>query len=181
MFWIIIALIWFITLAGLLLFNFQASANRKKESYTNVLFNAKSGNVAIQHCFYLADAQQTAKRILGADSDLVKNPQSRKAFADYVQTNFHIADNNQQLLQLEYLNCEIKGDYLWLYQQTTLAKSVIGNDPKSVGFYIKIANQLTLCPSQLSNINVEHNKQVKVMHISTDNKWQHLALDTDVA
>ncbi|WP_144212399.1 DUF6702 family protein [Shewanella donghaensis] len=177
--WSMTTLLWITALAGLLVFNFNASAHQQKESYSNVLFNARSGNLEIQHRFYLHDAEHAAKRILDSHADLNKDPVSREAFAYYVMGNFKIADNNQQLLPLEYVGTEVEGKYLWVYQETQLPRSIEVKDSSSdrlAGFYIKMESLQELWPSQLNYINVEREKEVKSLRLSAGDAWQYLPL-----
>ena len=163
-------------LAALLLFiavisvSDNAWAHQQKESYSNVLFNERTGNLEVQHRFYLHDAEHAAKRLFDSHADLLKDPVSREAFAYYVQNNFHIADENQQVMKLNFVGTEVEGKYLWVYQETQINHKTMNS------FYIKMESLQDLWPSQLNYINVEREKQVKSLRLGAGDAWQHLTL-----
>lgn len=171
--------IWMIALAGVFGLSNQACAHQQKESYSNVLFNARSGNLEVQHRFYLHDAEHAAKHIIDSKADLTKDPVSREAFAYYVMANFHIADNNQQQMTLDFVGTEVEGKFLWVYQETQLREPIeikdTANNPLA-GFYIKMESLQELWPSQLNYINVERDKDVKSLRLSVGDDWQYLPL-----
>ncbi|MCL1067859.1 hypothetical protein L2735_13770 [Shewanella olleyana] len=145
-------------------------AHQQKESYSNVLFNERTGNLEVQHRFYLHDAEHAAKRLFDSNVDLLKEPVSREAFAYYVQDKFHIADNNQQVIKLNFVGTEVEGKYLWVYQETQINHQTMNS------FYIKMESLQELWPSQLNYINVEREKQVKSLRLGAGDAWQHLTL-----
>ncbi|MDO6610630.1 hypothetical protein Q4601_02840 [Shewanella sp. 1_MG-2023] len=152
-------------------FSTNTWAHQQKESYSNVLFNERTGNLEVQHRFYLHDAEHAAKRLFDSNTDLIKEPVSRDAFAYYVQDKFHIADDKQQTIKLNLVGTEVEGKYLWVYQETQI------NHQTMSSFYIKMESLQELWPSQLNYINVEREKQVKSLRLSAGDAWQHLSLD----
>ncbi|PMG77958.1 hypothetical protein BCU84_09705 [Shewanella sp. 10N.286.51.B7] len=162
-----------ISLLFIAVFSFSTNtwAHQQKESYSNVLFNERTGNLEVQHRFYLHDAEHAAKRLFDSNTDLIKEPVSRDAFAYYVQDKFHIADDKQQTIKLNLVGTEVEGKYLWVYQETQI------NHQTMSSFYIKMESLQELWPSQLNYINVEREKQVKSLRLSAGDAWQHLSLD----
>ncbi|MCC4833031.1 MULTISPECIES: DUF6702 family protein [Shewanella] len=162
-----------ISLLFVAVFSFSTNtwAHQQKESYSNVLFNERTGNLEVQHRFYLHDAEHAAKRLFDSNTDLIKEPVSRDAFAYYVQDKFHIADDKQQTIKLNLVGTEVEGKYLWVYQETQI------NHQTMSSFYIKMESLQELWPSQLNYINVEREKQVKSLRLSAGDAWQHLSLD----
>ncbi len=162
-----------ISLLFVAVFSFSTNtwAHQQKESYSNVLFNERTGNLEVQHRFYLHDAEHAAKRLFDSNTDLIKEPVSRDAFAYYVQDKFHIADDKQQTIELNLVGTEVEGKYLWVYQETQI------NHQTMSSFYIKMESLQELWPSQLNYINVEREKQVKSLRLSAGDAWQHLSLD----
>ncbi|WP_153915522.1 DUF6702 family protein [Shewanella sp. TC10] len=160
----------FLILIATMSISAKSWAHQQKESYSNVLFNERTGNLEVQHRFYLHDAEHAANNLFDSHADLLKDPVSREAFAYYVQDKFHIADDNQQVIKLNFVGTEVEGKYLWVYQETQINHQTMNS------FYIKMESLQELWPSQLNYINVEREKQVKSLRLGAGDAWQHLTL-----
>jgi hypothetical protein len=163
-------------IAFMLLLPLHAFGHQQQEAYTSILFNLRTGQLEVQHRFYLHDAEHAAKRVIDKNSDLIQDPVSREAFAYYATATFALRDQDEQALPLSYVGAEADGKYLWVYQETPLTDKM-----NALG--VKMSSLQDIWPSQINHINIEylnseHSKQVRSLRLSDNQakEWQTLVL-----
>lgn len=166
-------------IAFVLLLPPHAFGHQQQEAYTSILFNLRSGQLEVQHRFYLHDAEHAAKRLIDKNSDLIQDPVSREAFAYYATATFALRDQDEQTLPLKYVGAEADGKYLWVYQETPLTD-------KMNALEVKMSSLQDIWPGQINHINVEYfdkeqKKQVRSVRLGANQakQWYRLALTND--
>lgn len=158
----------FITIT--LLMSSLVAAHQQKEAYTTVLFNNNTGNIEVSHRFYIHDAEHALGRILKKHTDIIKSDETQKDFANYIQQQFRLGDENKQLLELGSVGYEIEGKFFWVYQEIKQPKTI-----KSV--YIQMRALQEVWPGQINQINVERDGKTRSVRLSDDDDWQKLTID----
>ncbi|MEM8984872.1 MAG: DUF6702 family protein [Pseudomonadota bacterium] len=113
-------------MAGLMLaLTTQAtSAHQQKESVTQVLFNARTGNIEVMHRFLVHDAEHAIKALVESKTDILGSEQSRQHFADYVRRHFQLRDQDGNAIVLQPVGHELDGRFFWVYSEAPAPEGV---------------------------------------------------------
>lgn len=159
----------------LLMLSSIASAHQQKEAFTTVLFNDRSGNIEVSHRFYIHDAEHALVELFNANADLMGSEQTQQQFAQYIQNQFRLLDDQKKLLPLGSVGYEVEGKFFWVYQEI--------QQPQSINaVYVKMAALQDVWPGQINQINVEHNdiveksKKSRSVRISENEDWQKISV-----
>ena len=154
-----------------------ASAHQQKEAYITLFVNPNTKMFEITHRFLIHDAQHIISEVLknsdqGQETtpDLISNPATQSAFADYVERNFMIADQDKSPIKVESIGYELEGKYFWVYQETVT--------PSANKFFIKHQAFQEVWPDQTNHINLEVNGKVSSLRLTKteSRKWNMLEL-----
>ena len=99
-------------------------AHQQKASVTEVLFNARTGNIEVAHRFIMHDAEHVAREVLSIEGGLYGSPAAQTAFAEYVANRFALYAPDGKSLPLILLGAEVKDGYIWVYQETPTPQSL---------------------------------------------------------
>jgi len=138
-------------------------AHVQKAAVTRVLFNPNTHNIEVMHRFLVHDAEHAASLIFGERQGLLESAESRELFSSYVRNRFAIqatdVDGKSSELLLDYVGCEIDGQFLWVYQEypdTTEIKalSVVNSALRDIW------------PDQENLVNIEKSGQIYTLNFS---------------
>jgi len=137
-----------------------ASAHQQKEAYITLFINPNTKMFEITHRFL-------AKK---ATPDLISDPSTQSAFADYVERKFMISDQNKSPIKVESIGYEIEAKYFWVYQETVV--------PTGNKVFIKHQAFQEVWPDQTNHINLEVNGKVSSLRLTKteSHKWNMLEL-----
>lgn len=141
------------------LFSGGGLAHQQKAALTEILLNARTGNIEIAHRFYMHDAEHAVRLKVDPDGDLYASPETRAAFAAYVAERFTLATPDGARLQLTLLGTEMEGGYLWVYQET----------PTPEGLEALVVRHDALrdvWPDQVNRVNVRRGDTVRTLVFS---------------
>ena len=147
-----------------------ANAHQQKEAYSTVLFNDNTGNIEVSHRFYIHDAEHALGHLLKKHADIIGSKETQQDFAQYIQKQFRLADENQQLLPLGSVGYEVEGKFFWVYQEIKQPKTI-----KAV--YLQMRALQDVWPGQINQINVERNGETNSVRLSEDDDWKKLSID----
>jgi hypothetical protein len=138
----------------LLLAAANSAAHQQKEAITRILFNSRTDNIEVMHRFLVHDAEHAVKALRKSDADILDSREDQKYFADYVHTNFAIADQEGRSMQLRPVGHEIEGRFFWVYSETAI--------PKDINILtLRHSALLDLWPEQVNLVNVEQEGSVR--------------------
>ena len=142
-----------------------ALAHAQKAALTEVLFNARSGNIEVAHRFTLHDAEQAVRDELSIDGDLETSPAARARFATYVAERFSLATQNGVALPLTVLGTQLDGGYLWVYQEVPYQAEGAIADTWQV---LRVRNYVLrdIWPDQTNTVNVKRGKMIRTVVFS---------------
>ena len=129
-------------------------AHQQKEAITQVLFNARTGNIEVMHRFLLHDAEHATRQLYGGDFDLLGSSEARERFESYVHERFTLKDQDGAALALSPVGHEVEGRYLWVYAEVPIPDGLTA---------LTIAHDALrdVWPEQVNLVNVERDKQVR--------------------
>ena len=99
-----------------------AAAHQQKLAISTVSVNPRTDRVEIVHQVPLHDAEHALRHGGVHSPDIVSNPESREAFADYVTTRFPVRIGDR-FAKLTFVGSEVKGGSLWVYQEMPVPAS----------------------------------------------------------
>lgn len=161
----------FLSLTVLLLVSASpsASAHKMKSAFTIVLINERSGYLEVMHRFALHDAEEAALSLFKGKADIIDDEQTQSQFAQYIEEQFKIKDENKKDVPLQLVGFQNDAGYFWVYQ-----------DLKWQGQYnalnIKQLALTEIWSEQLNIVNIEFSGQTKTLTFSAHDNWQQVAL-----
>ena len=99
-------------------------AHQQKEAITRVLFNPRTGNIEVMHRFLLHDVEHASEALFGEPADLLRKPEDRNRFEDYVHRHFTLADQDGASISLTPVGNEIEGRFLWVYAEAAIPEAL---------------------------------------------------------
>ena len=132
------------------------SAHQQKAALTEILFNSRTGNIEVAHRFVMHDAEHAVRSALGVDGDLYGSSETREAFAAYVADRFALAKPDGAFLPLTVLGVEIKGGYLWVYQETPAPDRL-------AALSVRHGALRDIWPDQVNRVNVKYGGEVRTL------------------
>ena len=136
-----------------------AFAHQQKVALTEILFNARTGNIEVAHRFIMHDAEHAIRTELDIDGDLYGSADTQSAFAAYVAERFVIAAPDGVTLPLNLLGAEIKDGYFWVYQETLA--------PEGINALVVRHDALRdIWPKQVNRVNVKRGDDVRTLIFS---------------
>ena len=167
----------FLLIIGWLGCAWAVNAHQQKEAYITLFSNPNTKMFEITHRFLIHDAQHIISEVLKnsdqyeeATPDLISNPATQSAFADYVERKFMLADQSKSPIKIESIGYELEGKYFWVYQETVI--------PSADKFFIKHQAFQEVWPDQTNHINLEVNGKVSSLRLTKteSRKWNMLEL-----
>ena len=142
-----------------------ALAHAQKAALTEVLFNARSGNIEVAHRFALHDAEQAVRDELKIDGNLATSPDAQASFATYVAERFSLATQDGVTLPLTVLGTQLDGGYLWVYQEVPYQTEGVKADTWKV---LRVRNYVLrdIWPDQTNTVNVKRGKMIRTVVFS---------------
>lgn len=157
--------------ASILMFFSQAAVcHQQKMAVTTLLFNQRSGNLEINHRFYIHDAEHAVKRLLDNKANLMDNEQTQKDYGHYVQQHFRLKSADNQPLLLNYVGHEVDGKFFWVYQETKTPSDLSG----LIIFHDSLQD---IWPSQVNLVNIEGKGAIKSLRLGAKDGWQTVLFD----
>lgn len=123
-------------------------AHQQKTAISRVLFNPRTGNIEVEHRFYVHDAEHGVKQLFDKNADILSREETRATFADYVAKQFAIARADGSVIPLVDVGYEMDGRYFWVYQEARVPDDL-------VGLLIKNDSLREIWPSQINTVNIE--------------------------
>lgn len=138
--------------------------HQQKTAVTSIKFNHRTQQIEIMHKFYLHDAEHAVKALFDPRADILSNAKTQQTFADYVQLQFDLKQDNGTNIPLSFIGTELDGKYLWIYQQSPIPKGLTG---------LNISNGALqeLWPAQINLVNVEGKGKVKSVLFDNESSW----------
>lgn len=147
----------------------NAEAHQQKEAYSTVLFNKRTDNIEVSHRFYIHDAEHALARILNKHTDIMSNTETQQEFANYIQAQFRLANQDKELLELGSVGYEVEGKFFWVYQEI--------KNPNSISaVYLKMTALQEVWPGQINHINVEHEGKTRSVRLGFEDEWQKISI-----
>ena len=107
-------------LLSLIFISLSTLAHRQHFASTNILWNAKTSIMEIEHRVHEHDAAKMLSRLSRGQTDLTK-PEAQAKFALYVANHFKIY-NGESKLTPSLLGAEIIGHHIYVYQELQLTE-----------------------------------------------------------
>ncbi|MDN3651746.1 hypothetical protein QWY77_03070 [Thalassotalea ponticola] len=151
-------------------------AHQQKQAYTSILFNDRNHHIEVSHRFYLHDAEHAIADILGSPADLVADKESQQRFANYIQKQFRLLNQHQQMLALGEVGFEVEGKFFWVYQE-------IAQPEDLTAIYISMRALQDVWPGQINQVNVEYTNvptqgaKVRSVRLTSDDDWQRIDIE----
>ena len=141
-----------------------AFAHQKKEAVTEILFNARSGNLEVMHRYLIHDAEHAVRQLVDSNADLIASEETREAFAQYAVARFTLLGDDGAMLDLHYVGQEVDSAFLWVYQEMAIPDSLV-----SLGV---IDNALRdIWPEQNNLVNIERNGEIQTLNFNGNTEW----------
>lgn len=133
----------------------SAVAHQIKSAFTQVLFNPRTQNIEVMHRFYIHDAEHAMAEIFKKQHDIIGEPSSQQAFAEYVTERFFM-ESEGEVLPLTLVGHEIDGKFFWVYQETAQIDNLDG-------LAIRHNALREIWPQQVNTINIEGKGELKTL------------------
>jgi len=148
-----------------------ASAHQQKAAITQVLFNARTGNLEVAHRFYLHDVEHAMSRLMHPAADIYLDPEVQQRFANYVAAGFSIRlSENSAPLPLTLVGFEDERAYFWVYQEIKA--------PAGVASLVIEHNALRdIWREQLNTVNIEGRGALKTLSFTASDGAKKVFLD----
>lgn len=145
-------------------------AHQMQAAMTTVSFKAANGTIEVIHRFYTHDTEQVLTELAGKQVDLVGDGNVQRQFGRYVSENFQLTDQATRQLPLSLVGVELEGDFIWVYQETTLPAQL---------HELTVHNSALLdsLPNQVNTVNVECGDVVSTLVFSGNIRIQSTAID----
>lgn len=144
-------------------------AHQMKAAITQVLFNARTGNIEIMHRFYVHDAEHALSEILGRQVHLLDDPKAQRQFARYVGGHFAMGFGQAKPAELTFVGQEVDGKFIWVYQEVPIPSAV----PQLWFSFDALQDHW---PEQVNQINVEGLGPVRSLRFTREDDWLSLSL-----
>lgn len=143
--------------------------HQQKTAVTSVSFNHRLQYIEVMHRFYLHDAEHAVKVLFDPSADILSNTETQQTFAEYVQLQFDLKQDNGKSIPLTFVGVELDGKYLWVYQESPIPKDLTG---------LSISNGALheLWPAQINLVNVEGKGKVKSVIFDNESSWLNVDL-----
>ncbi len=147
----------------------QVQAHQQKYAITTIELNPRTENLEIIHRFLVHDAEHVVKQLFKPTADFNKQPETQKAFADYVIESFKIKLQDQEPV-LVNVGFESDEKYFWVYQEV--------EKPEEIQFIsVKQTALQEIWPKQTNLVNVEGFGKIKSVELKKGSDWQLITLD----
>ena len=94
-------------------------AHQQKSGVTTVSHNPRTHNLEVVHRLYIHDAEHAVKTLFNSDVDILKEPTTQSAFAQYVTERFGMYTSSK-VLPLVLVGYEVDGQFFYVYQETPM-------------------------------------------------------------
>ena len=138
-------------------------AHRAPGSLTTISWNAVSGRTEVVHRLHTHDAETAVGAFLGVTGLSVGEVEGRAHIALYVEQHFEMKYEAGDNIRLELLGAELSGDYILVYQESTIR---LANN-------IKIRDDILreAFPAQFNQVNIEDGDRVHSLIFTKDDTW----------
>lgn len=152
-----------------LLFPYQAMSHQMKEAISLIYFNHNTSHVEIAHRVYVHDAEVVLKAQFGKEKKLLEQSNSQADFAQYIVSHFSLQFESKPL-NLKLLGQEIKGQHLWVYQETPFSQ-------KPSQITVKYSAMMDHWSDQRNVINVEGLGKLKSIELFSNDYERVIDVD----
>lgn len=97
-----------------------AAAHPQRVAVADIILNERSGYIEVAHRFSLHDAEHALIETGNENADLLGDPATQEAFANYVARHFALAGADGEEIALSLLGWEIDDGAIWVYEQAPL-------------------------------------------------------------
>ncbi|NQY97576.1 MAG: hypothetical protein HRT82_10480 [Henriciella sp.] len=154
-----------ISAAGLTLMAATSQAHEQAVGYTELTVKTGAGascvegpcRLEIAHRLSIHDAESTLMSVLGARADLVGDAEAQVKFANYVASQFVIANAmTGETVPLTLLGGEVERGYYWVYQEGLIPAGV-------AEITIRQSVLMDAIPRQTNRVNVKAQSDVETL------------------
>ncbi|MBB3168874.1 hypothetical protein FHS30_002082 [Simiduia aestuariiviva] len=142
-----------------------------KTAITQVLFNARSGNVEIMHRFYVHDAEHALSKIVGRQIHLLDDAGAQQQFARYVSAHFAMGLGEPKPTSLNFVGQEVDGKFIWVYQELPIPAQL-------TELWFRFDALQDHWPEQINQINLEGLGKVRSLQFTREHDWQVLRVES---
>ena len=145
-------------------------AHQMQVAMTTVSFKPASGTIEVIHRFYTHDTEQVMSQLADKQVDLVGDEQIQRQFGHYVSENFQLKDQAEKQLPLSLVGVEVEGDFIWVYQETTIPAQLRELSVLNTAL-------LDILPNQVNTVNIECGDMISTLEFSGTIETQSANID----
>ncbi len=150
-----------------------AEAHPRKESETEIQFNALSQKTEIIHRFRISDAEEALQNAHGKGLDLLNDQTVQLAFGYLVQDHFMLTANGKKV-ETEMVGAELQDGSIWVYQESAPL-------PQTAEYILRFNALIDTFPQQVNIVNVRLYDQVQTFHLFRQAPWVTFSFEAQEA
>lgn len=147
----------------ILMLSTMALAHQQRAAITQLLFNARTGNIEIAHRFYIHDAEHATQEFINPAVDIYLEPEVQQEFARYVAKAFTLMRADGTPIKLTTLGFEIERGFLWVYQEAPIPDGI-------TGLAMSHRALRDIWDDQINTVNVEGRGPIQTLTFTGDDR-----------